>query len=486
MPTQTDTDAEFLATLPTTDASGRSFEWLALLGRGSFGEVYLAKMRSPSGLEQHVAVKLLYTDLDPRSQAIERLRDEARLLASLHHPVILVAHDLVEIGGRVALIAEHIEGEDLSACLQGEGQMPPCTVLEVVAAVADALDAAFRQHEVVHRDIKPSNIRIGVHGNVKLLDFGIARSGRPREANTHPLTRMGTQRYMAPERFSAAAEPAPSSDVFSLGAVLYRGVTGEPFLAKLDLAQQYRLSLAADQWSTLLDKRLDALHHAKHLPSGLQQLLREMLSHDEAARPTAGEVAERTEELSAQSVNHIRLSRWCRTRRWPVSPLSAPPAVSLTSRTTVRTPLPRRPISSQSSPSLTARLSEADAAQWRMNLGQWLAAAVAAGGGLLAVTAMLMLGFLIVFKLKAPQFSHQPPTYEVMLLSEPPGAEIVLTASGEILGETPRTVSLPGGPVAVQLRGPDGSATEQMLLIREDGPSRYVWDIASGHFEGAD
>ena len=71
----------------------------------------------PGCLDQHVAVKLLQGGLDPQSQAVERLRDEARLLVSLRHPVVLAAHDLVELGGQVALVTEFIEGQDLSACI---------------------------------------------------------------------------------------------------------------------------------------------------------------------------------------------------------------------------------------------------------------------------------------------------------------------------------------------------------------------------------
>src|SRR5688572_7575723 len=161
-----------------TDSLGRTFDWVRLLGRGGFGEVYLARMHSPSGLEQQVAVKLLPAGLAPGSRAVVRLRDEAHVLASLRHPVVLAPHDLAELAGRVALVTEFIEGEDLASCIDPHdpAPLPVSTQLEVLEQVASALEVAWQQLRLVHRDVKPQNIRIGRHGNVKLLDFGLASS----------------------------------------------------------------------------------------------------------------------------------------------------------------------------------------------------------------------------------------------------------------------------------------------------------------------
>ena len=92
------------------------------------------------------------------------------------HPVVLAPHDLAELGGRIALVTEFIEGEDLSACIASDdpAPLPVSTQLEVIEQVASALEVAWKQLRLVHRDVKPQNIRIGRHGNVKLLDFGLA------------------------------------------------------------------------------------------------------------------------------------------------------------------------------------------------------------------------------------------------------------------------------------------------------------------------
>ncbi|MCA9489452.1 MAG: protein kinase, partial [Myxococcales bacterium] len=159
----------------------RSFTMHRCLGRGGFGEVYLADMVGRGGLSTTVAIKLLRQDLDPAGQAVKRLRDEGRLLARLDHPTILRVLDLVMLGGRAALITEYVPGEDLEACLRGDGRISTRALLQVLGRVAGALDAAWRaplgsegeELRLSHRDVKPSNIRVGRFGDVKLLDFGI-------------------------------------------------------------------------------------------------------------------------------------------------------------------------------------------------------------------------------------------------------------------------------------------------------------------------
>ncbi|MBT3224140.1 MAG: serine/threonine protein kinase, partial [Proteobacteria bacterium] len=172
---------------PSEASSGllqkREFSFQRCLGSGGFGEVYLATMTSSGGVETDVAVKVLHGGLDPRSQAVQRLRDEGRLLGVLNHPAILRVTDLVLLEGRIALVTEYVEGADLDECFGAHPPLPPRALLEVIGRVADALHSAFNTTsangtplELIHRDIKPANIRLGRHGDVKLLDFGIARA----------------------------------------------------------------------------------------------------------------------------------------------------------------------------------------------------------------------------------------------------------------------------------------------------------------------
>ncbi|MCA9570598.1 MAG: serine/threonine protein kinase, partial [Myxococcales bacterium] len=182
----------------------RQFSIDRCLGSGGFGEVYLATMRSPGGVESEVALKVLHRGLDPRSQPIQRLRDEARLLGTLNHPAVLKVHDLVLLDGRIALVTEYVDGADLDECIRAG--LPLRATLEVIARTADALHAAYTSTgpegvplHLVHRDIKPSNIRVGRHADVRLLDFGIAKAADARrEARTQTHAVLGSPWYMAP------------------------------------------------------------------------------------------------------------------------------------------------------------------------------------------------------------------------------------------------------------------------------------------------
>ena len=175
----------------------RQFHIQSCLGRGGFGEVYRATMISAGGVRSDVAVKVLHKDLDPRSQSVERLRDEARLLGILNHPNILKVSDLVLLQDRVALVTEYVEGADLDQCIETQDDpIPLRPLLEALGRVAEALYAAHTTAgpdgaplHLVHRDIKPSNIRLSKHGTVKLLDFGIAKArDEGREAKTQTLS----------------------------------------------------------------------------------------------------------------------------------------------------------------------------------------------------------------------------------------------------------------------------------------------------------
>lgn len=320
----------------------RTFAIGSCLGRGGFGEVYRARMRSPGGLDSEVAVKVLRADVDPDTQSVQRLRDEARVLARLDHPVILRVHDLVRLDGRVALIAEYVEGEDLDTCVRGDGRMPVRALLESVAAVAGALHAAWeatdpegRPLRLVHRDIKPSNIRISKHGHVKLLDFGIARSDQmSREARTQTDMVVGSPHYLAPERF-LSADVDPASDVFALGCVLYEGLVGVRLYEDVSVLMMSAAALDPDRHGVFLTERL------RRLPPGLDErlvgLLVALLAHEPSARPSAIEVADRCERLVDQ-LGGIRISAWARSRVWRApEPVNGPlEGQTLTEGTTLR------------------------------------------------------------------------------------------------------------------------------------------------------
>ncbi|MEQ1505184.1 MAG: protein kinase [Myxococcota bacterium] len=297
----------------------RQYRLRQRLGRGGFGEVYLAVMEA-GAVRAEVAVKLLKDGLDAGDQALERLRDEGRLLGLLNHPVILKVHDLLVLDGRVALVTEYVDGADLAQCLAADG-IPLRALVEVVGRVADALGVAWSAASptgsalhLIHRDVKPANIRIGRHGDVKLLDFGLARAADvQREARTETASIFGSIPYMAPERFDNKAPIGPAADVFALGAVLYEGLTGQRLLSGLSTKAAYLLAMSAVRHRSFVERQLDELPPS--VPTEVRDLLVATLAFDPAARPTASDVAATCEQL-AEGLPGAGLRRYCRDRTW--------------------------------------------------------------------------------------------------------------------------------------------------------------------------
>jgi len=298
----------------------RQFSIKSCLGRGGFGEVYRASMTNATGLETEVAVKLLHHDLEHDSQAVQRLRDEGRMLGALVHPSILRIYDFVVLDSRVGLVMEYVEGQDLAKCIRGENTMPPRAVVAVFGRVSDALRAAWNSLapgtesplHLIHRDIKPQNIRIGTQGDVKLLDFGVARASNVgREAQTNTGHMVGSYLYMAPEcllenSFSQA------SDIFALGVTLYESLAHKRLFKDHSLRELYVKVLREDEYSEYITEALDELD----APEPILEMLRQMLDRDPAKRPDASEISARCEDLT-EILPGPTLRRWCKNRTWP-------------------------------------------------------------------------------------------------------------------------------------------------------------------------
>lgn len=265
-------------------------------------------MDSPGGLTAEVALKVLRRDITSGSQAVQRLRDEAKLLSQLDHPAILKVHDLVVLEGRVTLVTELVDGQDLDDCLP---QMPLRPILEVISRVAGALHAASEDLELVHRDVKPSNIRISRHGDVKLLDFGIARSDAvTREARTATDALIGSPPYMAPERFLDGT-PRVASDVFALGAVLFEGIA-QSRLFDMPVTVQASHAIDRDRYEAHVDARLAGARG----PAEVLDVIRQMVRFDPESRPDPGDLSLHCEALG-DAIGGPNLGRWARERFWP-------------------------------------------------------------------------------------------------------------------------------------------------------------------------
>lgn len=261
------------------------YELLGLLGKGGFGRVYLARYHGEAGFQKDVALKFLKPGAQDDHDLIARLRDEARLLGLLRHRAIVHVDRLIRLEGTWVIVMEYVPGKDLSHLLR-KGPIPAGAALEVLAEVASALGAAFERPSptgqplrLTHRDIKPSNIRLTTFGDVKVLDFGIARAEFAGQEVSGDTVLVGTPSYMAPERFEGFDGPA--SDIFSLGIVAYEMLTAQRF------GQRKSPREAHGQHVKL---RIGRLQRCEGLPPAAASLIGRMLSYEPGRRPTTSEV----------------------------------------------------------------------------------------------------------------------------------------------------------------------------------------------------
>lgn len=195
------------------------------LGAGGMGEVYRA-VHSKVG--RVVAVKVL-THAVSGPKFVERFLNEARIQASLHHPNVAAFYDFLEFDGQPCIVMEYVDGQPLSDLIAARGALQTHEALAIFMAVAGAIQYVHSQG-IVHRDIKSNNVKIGSAGEVKLLDFGIAR-GEATPSLTMTGDVVGTLQYLSPEQIKGGTADQ-RSDIWALGALLYEMVTGKvPFEA---------------------------------------------------------------------------------------------------------------------------------------------------------------------------------------------------------------------------------------------------------------
>jgi len=200
------------------------YELLEEIGRGGMGVVYRALQRS---LGRTVALKMLLRRDIASGADLARFRSEAEAAARLDHPGIVPIFEVGESNGLPFYSMRYIEGTTLARQLAA-GPLPPREAAALLARVADAVQAAH-DRGVLHRDLKPSNILIDAAGRPHVSDFGLAKRIEDDQSVTHTGAILGTPCYMSPEQAAGSrGEVGPSSDVWSLGAILYQMLTGRP------------------------------------------------------------------------------------------------------------------------------------------------------------------------------------------------------------------------------------------------------------------
>lgn len=192
------------------------------LGRGSMGMVYRGKQVA---LAREVAIKILPSSLAQDPSYVARFIREAQIIAGLNHPNIVQIYDAGQQNGVLYFVMEFVQGPTISSLLHLDGSMPQHLAAEYIAQIADALDAAYKERNVIHRDIKPENLMLDRWGRIKVMDFGLARAPGLQQI-TLAKTLVGSIYYASPEQIWG--KPLDNrSDIYALGVVLYEMVTGQ-------------------------------------------------------------------------------------------------------------------------------------------------------------------------------------------------------------------------------------------------------------------
>ncbi|MCH8219111.1 MAG: serine/threonine-protein kinase, partial [Planctomycetes bacterium] len=258
----------------------------AKLGQGGMGEVYRA---TDTKLDRDVAIKVLPDEFADDPKRLARFEREAKALAALHHPNIASIFGFEEHQGKHYLVLELVEGQTLAERLE-QGPLEVTEALETCRQIAEAFEAAHDK-SIIHRDLKPANVKLSAEGQVKVLDFGLAKtlpptgSGAGVSANladsptitdntTLPGTILGTAAYMSPEQ--ARGRPVDQRcDIWSLGCVLFECLTGKRACPGEDVTETLAAVLRGEpQWSAL----------PQDTPPTIQLLLRKCLAKDRKRR----------------------------------------------------------------------------------------------------------------------------------------------------------------------------------------------------------
>jgi Tol biopolymer transport system component len=276
------------------------YEILCAIGAGGMGEVYRAR---DSRLARDVALKVLPEAFARDPDRMVRSEREAKVLASLNHPNIASLYGLEESNGARALVMELVEGPTLSARIK-QGSLPLAEALTVVKQIAEGLEYAH-ERGIIHRDLKPSNVKLTPDGQVKILDFGLAKAldGETTEedlrnsptlsaAATRAGVLLGTAAYMSPEQ-ARCKRVDRRTDIWAFGCVLYEMLSGLPAFAGETTSDILACVIRSEpDWSSL----------PASVPSRLRELLRRCFQKDPKQRLQAiGEARVTIEEVLAGS-----------------------------------------------------------------------------------------------------------------------------------------------------------------------------------------
>ncbi len=254
------------------------YEIQAPVGAGGMGDVYQA---TDTKLGRPVALKIIRAELVANEEVLRRFEREARVLASLNHPCIAAIHSIEESDGTTFLVLEYVPGPTLAERLR-RGPLPIREALLVGKQIAEALEAAHAKG-IIHRDLKPANIKVSENGQVKVLDFGLAKSIERRRATvaaesvgtvseeiSQGVTVLGTAAYMSPEQ-ACGKEMDSRTDIWSFGCVLYEALTAK---------RVFRGATIAEVLAAVVEREPEWQALPERTPPGVRRVLRRCLQKD--------------------------------------------------------------------------------------------------------------------------------------------------------------------------------------------------------------
>jgi formylglycine-generating enzyme required for sulfatase activity/streptogramin lyase len=261
--------------LPPVLATYSKYHFVRELGRGGMGVVYQAEQ---TVMGRIVAVKVINPSVLAHPEALPRFQAEVRAAAKLDHPNIVRAFDAEQVGDLHLLVMEFVEGKSLAEVVQQKGPLPIPHACHYIRQAALGLQHAFEQG-MVHRDIKPQNLMVNDRGQVKVLDFGLARLRNERKQSrglTQADAFMGTPEYVSPEQATDARSADTRADIYSLGCTLFYLLTGRP-----PFQEETSVKVILAQ----IEKDPPLLHQMRSdVPMELSAVVSRMLAKDPAQR----------------------------------------------------------------------------------------------------------------------------------------------------------------------------------------------------------
>jgi serine/threonine protein kinase len=457
----------------------RRYRILSVIGEGAVGRVYRARLVRTDGFEKEIALKVL-SEIAPARSVLERFRDEARLLALVRDRAVVGTGPPLRLDGRWAVPMDFVDGATCDGLLTLHQAFPAPAAAEVVAEVARALAQGWSQPGpdgeplcVIHRDVKPANVLVTPSGEVRLLDYGIARA---RFASRESRTRGhvgGTPGYIAPERLFGLEGPA--SDIYALGVVLHELLVGE------------RPSAG------------DAT-----VPPGLASLVAEMLDDDPEARPPAREV-ERRCRSALRELPGPSLREWAESDVAPPPPLEPDELVGRLLEEDVEHSPVMIPVHAGGEPQLWGLILPV-LAMLLLAVGVMLGSATSVAPAPARSPSPVQNRAPVVAPTPSPlppaatvpaaePFRETPvqrpppvpaapvqsetapagrPMLPVRVTSIPMGATVRL--GDELIGVTPLTLDLSWGDHVMRL-DLAGRGSDRRLVVGRRSPTRYVWHV---------